>query len=319
MVKRICIIGGSGFVGRAITRAARNAGYDIAVGCRHPERARDMLVKGVALHRVDIASGRGLEVVVAGADCVINLVGLLYEKGSQTFEAVHVHGTEHVLAACKAADVRRYLHMSTLGADADSPSAYARTKAEAEAVVKASGFTWTIFRPSVIFGAGDSFFNKFKRMTDVMPVLPVIAGDTRFQPVWVEDVARAFVVSIDNRHVRRKTFELGGPEVFTFRELLVRMLEALGRRRLLLPVPLPVARVMAACMQFLPVPPLTPDQLVLLGRDNVVDGPAFPSMFGKPSAVGAVLPTYIGGGQADMLQHRLDENRRQYWGRTRLS
>jgi len=319
MVKRICIIGGSGFVGHAITRAARNAGYDIVVGCRHPERARDMLVRGVTLHRVDIASGRGLEVAVTGADCVINLVGLLYEKGSQTFEAVHVHGTEHVLAACKAAGVERYLHMSALGADADSPSAYARTKAQAEAAVKGSGLNWTIFRPSIIFGAGDSFFNKFKRMTDLAPVLPVIEGGTRFQPVWVEDVARAFVISAESRHVRHKTFELGGPEVFTLRELLECMLETLGRRRLLLPVPRPVARVMAACMQFLPVPPLTPDQLILLSRDNFVDGPAFPTMFGKPSAVGAVLPTYIGGSQANLLQHRLDEDRRQYWGKTRLS
>ncbi len=319
MVKRVCIIGGSGFVGRAITRAARNAGYDIAIGCRHPERARDMLVKGVTLQRVDIASGRGLAEAVRGADCVMNLVGLLYEKGRQTFEAVHVHGTEHVLAACKAAGVGRYLHMSALGADIDSPSAYARTKAQAEVAVKDSGLAWTIFRPSIIFGAGDSFFNKFRRMTDVMPVLPVIEGGTRFQPVWVEDVARAFVISVDSRHVRRKVFALGGPEVFTFRELLERMLEVLGRRRLLLPVPRPVARLMAACLQFLPVPPLTPDQLVLLSRDNVVDGQAFPSMFGKPSPVGAVLPTFIGGGQADMLQHRLDENRRQYWGRTRLS
>jgi len=319
MAKQICIIGGSGFVGRAITHAARSEGHEVIIGCRHPEKARDLQVAGARLTRVDVTSGFGLDRAVARADCVINLVGLLFEKGSQTFAAAHIRGTEHILATCTRAGVQQYLHMSALGADADSPSKYAQTKAKAETAVKQSKLDYTIFRPSIIFGAGDSFFNKFKQMTALVPVLPVIAGETRFQPVWVEDVARAFIACIGNRHVKGKVFELGGPEVFTFRELLELMLRLLDRRQMLVSVPKPVARGMAAIMQFLPTPPLTPDQLKLLQRDNVVAGATFPPIFGKPSSVSEVLPTYIGGSQASNLQHRLDDDRRQYWGNINLS
>ncbi len=313
MAKRICIIGGSGFIGRAITRAARAKGHEVTIGCRHPQKARDMQVEGARLIKVDVTTGRGLDEAVANTDCVINLVGLLFERGSQTFEAAHVGGTEHILDACKKAKVKRYLHMSALGALASSPSQYARTKAAAEAAVKKSKLAYTIIRPSIVFGAGDSFFNKFKQIASFVPVLPVIEGGTRFQPVWVEDVARVFVSCISNRNVKGKTFELGGPEVFTFRELLELMLQTLGWSRLLLPVPGFVARIMATFMQLLPIPPLTPDQLILLQRDNVVKKGGFPSAFGKPSALGEVLPTYIGGNQALNLQNRLDHNRRHYW------
>lgn len=319
MAKRICIIGGSGFIGRAITRAARAEGHAVTIGCRHPQKARDLLVEGARLIKVDVTTGRGVEEAVAGADCVVNLVGLLFQKGSQTFDAAHVGGTEHMLDACKRAGVKQYLHMSALGADADSPSEYASTKAAAEAAVRKSRLNWTIIRPSIVFGAGDSFFNKFKQMAALAPVLPVIEGGTRFQPVWVEDVARVFVKCIGNRHVKGKAFELGGPEVFTFRELLELMLQTLGWSRLLLPVPGFAARIIATFMQLLPTPPLTPDQLLLLKRDNVVEKGGFPSAFGKPSALGEVLPTYIGGSQAGNLQERLDDNRRQYWGKANLS
>lgn len=312
MGKHICIIGGSGFVGRAIVKAAREQGHDITIACRHPERARDLMVEGARLVKADVVDGYGLDEAVQGADCVISLVGILFEKGRQSFEAAHVRGTEHLLAACERAHTPQYLHMSALGADAASASVYARTKAAAEERVQQSGLNWTIFRPSVIYGAGDSFFNRFRQLSTFPLILPVIGGDTRFQPVWVEDVARAFVASIGNRHTTKQTYELGGPKVYTMRELLAMFMQAMGRQRLLLSVPRPVAGIMASLLQFLPTPPLTPDQLRLLQRDNTVDGRAFPKVFGKPAALEEVLPTLLDTRSAH-LQQRLDRHRRYYW------
>jgi len=313
VIRHICIVGGSGFVGRAIAHAARKQGYHVTVACRHPEKARDMLVSGIRMVRADVVSGRGLDEAVADAGCVINLVGLLFEKGRYTFDAAHVHGAEKILTACKRAGVRQCLHMSALGADPNSTSAYSRTKATAEARVRQSHMEWTIFRPSIIYGAGDAFFNRFRQLTDSVPVLPVIEANTRFQPVWVEDVARAFVAAAGNRHARGKTYELGGPRSYSFRELLEMMLCLLNRKCLLISVPGPAARLMALCMQWLPSPPLTPDQLILLKHDNVVSGVAFPEEFGKPAALEDILPTYLTDNRAIRLQQRLDHNRKQFW------
>jgi len=310
----LCIIGGSGFVGRALIGAAREKGYQVTVACRHPERARKLGVEGAKLAKADITNGRGLDEAVTGADCVINLVGLLYERGRQTFEAAHVRGTENIINACQRAGVKRYLHMSALGANTESESKYARTKAEAEDYVRTTKhLEWTIFRPSIIFGEGDSFFNKFKTMSALAPVFPVIEGNTRFQPVWVQDVARAFIESIQNRQTYGKTFELGGPMAYTFRELLELLLRVLSRNRLLLPVPKPAAKIIATFGQFLPTPPLTPDQLILLGHDNIVQGEAFPALFGAPTNLEAILPAYIHGSRMARQQKSLDRFRRQYW------
>jgi len=313
MGKHVCIIGGNGFVGRAIARAATEQGHTLTIACRHPERARDLRVEGARLVRADIVDGRGLDQAVTGADCVINLVGILFERGRESFEGVHVHGTEHVLAACREAHTPQYLHMSALGADSASPSAYARSKAKAEERVRQSRLHWTIFRPSVIYGAEDSFFNRFRKLSSFPLILPVIGGDTRFQPVWVEDVARAFVSSIGNRHTNRQTYALGGPKTYTLRQLLALFMQALGRRRLLLEIPKPVAKTMAAFAQFLPTPPLTPDQLKLLQHDNTVDGEPFPAAFGTPEALEDVLPTLVADHRAEHLQRRLDRYRRNYW------
>ncbi|MDT8375135.1 MAG: complex I NDUFA9 subunit family protein [Mariprofundaceae bacterium] len=312
MSKQVCIIGGSGFVGRAMVRQAVRAGYTVVVACRHPERARDLLVEGVSLVKADVTTGRGLDEAVAGSDCVINLVGLLFERGRYSFDAAHVKGTEHVIEAVRRSAVTRYLHMSALGAGKIPESRYARSKGEAETRVRRSGLCWTIFRPSVIFGEGDSFLNRFKAMSRFAPVLPVIAGETRFQPVWVEDVARAFIASIDNRHLVGKVFELAGPKRYSFMQLMQLLMRCLGRNRLLLPVPGFAAKIMAAFMQLLPVPLLTPDQLKLLQHDSVVDGEPFPAVFGTPSALEEVLPTYIRNGQAGRLQSRLDDSRARY-------
>ena len=313
MGKHICIIGGSGFVGRVLTRRAIDEGYQVTVACRHPERSREILAMGARLVRANITDGKGVQEAVQGADCVINLVGLLFEKGASNFEAAHVKGAEHVLAVCAQTGVKQYIHMSALGAGKVPASAYARTKAEAENLVrKSAGLCWSIFRPSIIYGEGDNFFNQFKKMSALLPVLPVIEGKTRFQPVWVEDVARAMLAVVGDKDACGKTYELGGPKAYSFRHLLEILMGELDRSRLLLPVPRFAAKLIAGFAQFLPVPPLTPDQLVLLQQDNVLEGKAFPKKFGQAAELEKVLPTYIRGNQPERLQYRLDHCRKYY-------
>lgn len=313
MAKVICIIGGSGFVGRSVVRQALAEGYAVRVACRHPEKARAMLVEGASLHKVDIVDGHGLDAAVDGVDYVINLVGLLLERGRYSFDAAHVRGTEHILAACQQANVRRYVHMSALGSTAGSDSAYGRSKYEAEQRVRAADLDWTIMRPSIIYGADDSFFNKFDQLTTFAPVFPVIAGATLFQPVWVEDVARAFVLALEDQTTFSQCYDLGGPHRYRFSELLRLMLEVKGRNRLLIPLPHVAASLMATLMQFLPVPPLTPDQLLMLQQDNVVEGEgSFPVAFGVASTVEQILPTYINGKRVGRSQDSMNACRENY-------
>ncbi len=314
MDTRICLIGGSGFVGRAMVRQAARHGYAVTVACRHPERARDLQVEGVRLVRADIADGRGLDEALADADVAINLVGLLVERGRQNFAAVHVRGTEHVLAACKRAGITQYLHMSALGAGRVPASHYATTKAEAEERVRQSGLAWTIFRPSVIYGKGDAFLGRFRAMSR-LPVLPIAGGDTRFQPVWVDDVARAFMLAVGNRHANGQTYELGGPDAYTLRQIVAMLLAALGRKRLVINLPFPIAAVVAALGRLLPNPPLTGDQIALLRRDNTIDGDPFPAIFGTPASLEAMLPALTAPNPSSRLQHQLDARRRHYLNR----
>jgi len=302
MTQRVCIIGGSGFVGRVIVRQAIRAGHDVTVACRHPEKARSLIVEGVRLIKADLSDGRGLDDAIAGADCVINLVGLLFERGRYDFDTVHVHGTEHVLAACKRHNVKQYLHMSALGAGTIPASSYSRSKGDAEGYVRQSGMTWTLIRPSIIYGMGDSFFTKFKDMSAMLPILPVIQPETRFQPVWVEDVARVFVQSIGNRHVHEQTYELAGPKIYSFMDLMTLLMSTLQRKRLLLPVPNIFAKLLATISRLLPTPLLTADQLLLLQHDNVATGESFPSQFGQPASLESILPNYISGNQIERLQ-----------------
>ena len=312
MSKRICIIGGTGFVGREIARQAIEAGYQVVVTSRCPARARDLLVKGIRIVNADVTTGKGLAEAVSGCDTVINLVGLLYSRGRNNFQSAHIDGANHVISVCKEAGVSQLLHMSALFPDeAAKQSDYARTKLAAEKAVRDSGLNWTIFKPSIIFGAHDSFLMRFKSLSSIGPVLPVIAGNTKFQPVWVEDVARAFVLSIGNKTVNHQSYELAGNETYTFREILSMWMGALGRNRLLLPVPGFVASIMATISGLLPVPLITADQLKLLSFDNVTDK-AFPDQFGTPASLKSLLPTLATGGQAALFQSMLDKSRAHY-------
>ena len=314
MAKRVCIIGGTGFVGRSIVRQALDAGHDVVVTTRHPARARHLLVQGAQVCKVDICTGKGLNEAVQDCDVVINLVGLLFERGGNTFNAAHQQGAEHVTQACKDANVTQLLHMSALlDAQSTESSVYASTKHAAEALVKQSGLDWTIFRPSLIFGAQDSFLMRFKALSSLGVVLPVIAGETKFQPIWVEDVARAFVASIGNSQVNQVSYALAGNQTYTFKALLALWMQALGRNRLLLPVPNIAASVLALVSKVMPTPLLTADQLTLLQYDNVVpEGEAFPSIFGESVAFESLLPSLAAGGKAQQLQTTLDCARTRY-------
>ncbi|RLL51549.1 complex I NDUFA9 subunit family protein [Mariprofundus sp. EBB-1] len=312
MGKRVCIIGGSGFVGRSIVDQAIAAGHQVSVACRHPERARDLLIKGVKLHAVDVTDGRGMDTALKNQDVVIYLVGLLFEKGRQNFASAHVDGVARTITACKQAGIKQYIHMSALGAGDVIESSYASTKGEAESLVRDSGLNWTIFRPSIIYGAGDNFFNKFKAMSALLPIMPVISGSSLFQPIWVEDVARAFVCSIGNKHVSGQRYDLGGPKAYSFQAMLELLMNTLDRNRLLIPVPGFAAKLMATFTGILPTPPITLDQLKLLSHDNTIDGEAFPTQFGTASALEQILPSYIGQSQAEELQQRLDSSRQHY-------
>jgi len=236
---------------------------------------------------------------VRQADAVVNLVGILYARGRQTFEAVHVEGADAVARAAAGAGARM-VHVSAIGADANSPSQYARTKAAGEDAVRAAVPGAAIFRPSIMFGPEDDFFNRFAAMARLSPVLPLVGGGhTRFQPVFVGDVAEAVARAVDGEAAGGTTYELGGPEVKTFRELMAFVLATTGRRRLLVPLPFPLASLQAAFLQILPKPPLTPDQVKLLRVDNVVSDQAQRERrtleaFGiAPTTIEAIVPTYL--------------------------
>ena len=232
---------------------------------------------------------------------MINLVGVLYQHGPQRFAAVHAEGARRVAAAARAAGVKRLLHVSALGADPASPSLYARTKAEGEAMVREQFPEAVILRPSVVFGPEDDFFNRFAEMARFSPFLPLIGGGkTRFQPVYVGDVADAAVAILDRPQdapftPAGKTYELAGPRIYSFKELMVLLLAEIDRKRILLPVPWGIARLQAAVLGLLPQPPLTLDQLKLLQRDNIASGqlPGFTELGIVPDGPEAILPAYL--------------------------
>jgi len=294
------VLGGSGFIGRYIVQRLAARGDVIPVGCRHAEEAKFLMPLGnvgqiAALH-VTMDDERLLPAYLAGNDALVNCVGILRESGSQTFERVHHTGPARLARLAREAGIERFVHISAIGADPRSPSAYARTKAAGEAAVRDAFPTVTILRPSVVFGPEDQFFNRFATMATLSPVLPLIGGgDTRFQPVYVGDVADAVLKCLDDPTTAGRTYELGGPKVYTFRELIELVLSEVRRKRLLIDLPFGLAAFQARLMSILPSPPLTPDQVELLKRDNVVSSGALTlaALGIAPTAVEGILPTYL--------------------------
>ncbi len=302
--KLVTIIGGSGFLGRHITRALARQGHRIRVAVRRPDLAGHVQPLGTPGQIMPVQANlrypESVEAACAGSDVVINLVGVLFSSGGQTFSALHAHGARVAARAAKNAGAAQFIQMSAIGADEDSASEYARTKAEGEAAAREEFPGATIIRPSIVFGPEDNFFNQFAAMARFSPVLPLIGGgETRFQPVFVGDVAEAIATLVANGNGNGKTWEFGGPAQRSFRELLEYVLEVTGRKRLLVPVPFGLARIKATILGLLPNPLLTADQVDLLKSDNVVsdaaiaEGRTLEGLGIKPEPIEAIVPEYL--------------------------
>jgi NADH dehydrogenase len=293
------VFGGSGFIGRYVVKRLAASGYVVRVAVRDPEAALFLKPMGAVGQIVPIfASVTDRPTVaraVAGADVVVNLVGILAERRAGDFQRVQADGAGLVAQEAAAASVERMVQMSAIGADPASASMYGRTKGQGEASVLAAFPRATILRPSLVFGPEDQFFNRFGSMAALSPVMPVIAGNSRFQPVYVADVADAVMAALGREDALGRTYELGGPRIWTFRELLVWIVHQTRRQCRLLEVPMGFARFQASVLEKLPGRLLTQDQLVLLAQDNVVssDAATLASLGIVATPVELVVPAYL--------------------------
>jgi uncharacterized protein YbjT (DUF2867 family) len=298
-LRLVTVFGGSGFVGSAIVERLAHDGVDVRVAVRRPERVRAAAAAGrgrIMPVRADVWEEGSVAPAVAGADAVVNTVGHYVARGQRTFEAIHGQGARNVAKTAASAGVRRLVHISGIGADLASPSPYVRARAMGERFVREAFPEATIFRPSVIFGPGDAFFNLLARLTRVLPVLPLFGtGATRLQPVFVGDVAEALARALVRPEAAGRTYELGGPHTYTYREILQLVLRQTGRRRLLLPVPFRVWDMLAALLSPLLEPPVSGDQVTLMKEDNVVgsDVGTLSDLGITPTPVEAILPAYL--------------------------
>jgi uncharacterized protein YbjT (DUF2867 family) len=304
--KLAVVFGGSGFLGRNVVRELAKRDWRVRVAVRRPHLAQFLRPMGavgqIQLKQTNVRYLPSVAEALKGADAVVNLIGLLHQKGAQRFDTVQAGGAATIARLVGEAGIHRFAHVSAIGADEESDSLYARTKGEGERAVRETVPTATILRPSVIFGQEDSFFNKFATMANWFPALPLIGGGkTRFQPIYVDDVADAVCEVLTHPDAASRTYELGGPRVYTFRELMELILQETGRKRILAPVPFPVASLMGVAgevMNWVPIfePPLTRDQIKLLKHDNVVSETAegvIADLGVKPHTVESILPSYM--------------------------
>ncbi|MGB7010285.1 MAG: complex I NDUFA9 subunit family protein [Pseudolabrys sp.] len=299
----ITVYGGSGFLGRHVVRALAKRNYRIRVAVRRPELAGFLQPLGRVgqIHAVqtNLRHASSVEMAARDAQVLVNLVGILFERGRQRFDAVHAYGAEQVALAANAHGARM-VHVSAIGADANSSSVYGRSKANAEHLALAAQPSTTIMRPSILFGPEDDFFNRFAALARISPALPLVGGGlTRFQPVFVGDVASAIADAVDGKTRPGTVYELGGPDVRTFRELMQFVLTTIERKRLLVSLPFVMARAQAAFLQYFPKPMLTPDQVEMLRSDNVVSQAAtseartLQGLGIDPSPIEAIVPSYL--------------------------
>lgn len=295
------IFGGTGFIGRYVVERLADRRARILAISRSP-RSRGVhlqplgAVGQIVVQSADLSSEAALRRAVAGAAGVVNLIGILHETRRQPFAEVHGALPGRIAAAARAEGVPRMVHISAIGADAGSASAYARSKAEGERRVREEFPAATILRPSIVIGPEDGFFNRFAALARVLPALPLIGGgSTRFQPVYVGDVAGAVVAALERDDCQGRSYELGGPQIYTFAELMRYMLQVIGRRRLLIDVPFGLANLQARFLELLPAPPLTRDQVELLKHDNVVS-PGMPGLEAlgiTPTPIELIVPQYL--------------------------
>jgi uncharacterized protein YbjT (DUF2867 family) len=298
----VTVIGGSGFLGRYIAQRMARRGWRVRVACRRPNEALFVQTYGVVGQvlpvQCNIRDEESTRRVIVDADAVVNCVGVLWESGRNRFDAVQAEGAGRAARLAAAEGVRRFVQVSAIGADPESPSAYGRTKAAGEKAVQEAFPEAVILRPSIMFGPEDQFFNQFAAMARFTPVLPLVGADTRFQPVWVEDVAEAAARGATGE-ADPGIYELGGPRVATFRELMQLMLKIIRRRRAIANIPFPLARLQARFLQLAGLlgikPMLTVDQVRLLERDNIVSQGArgFAELGIQPTAMEAVLDGYL--------------------------
>ena len=296
----VAVFGGSGFIGRYLVRRLAAAGWRVAVAVRNPRRAHFLQPLGdvgqIVPVRCDVTRREEVRAVLAGAGALVNLAGILFERGRRSFRRVHVEAAEHIGEAAAAAGIRRAVQVSAIGAAPRSRSAYGRSKAQAEAALRRHLPEAVVLRPGVVFGPEDDFFNRFGRMAALSPAIPLIGGGlTRFQPVYVDDVAAAIAAALEERSAAGRTYELGGPAIYSFRALMEIMRRETGRRVLLLPLPFFAARLLASVLQFAPRPPLTPDQLRLLESDNVAAAASLglPELGIEARTVEVEVPRYL--------------------------
>jgi NADH dehydrogenase len=298
--RRVTVFGGSGFVGRYVVKRLAAQGTVVRVAVRDVEGAKFLKPYGPVGQIVPVAcnvrNDPSVAAAVHGAEAVINLVGLLQPSGANSFRAVQAEGAGRIATAAAAASAERLIQVSAIGADPESPAEYARSKAAGEMAAKAAFPGVSIVRPSLVIGPEDDFFNRFAQMARMAPALPLIGGGkTRFQPIYVGDLADAIMAVLERPETAGRTYEIGGPQVMTFRELLELMFRITGRPKPLLPIPFPVAELMGTVLGVLPFAPLTHDQVILLKRDNVVSpGAEGVAELGiDPTAIEGVLPAYL--------------------------
>lgn len=295
-INQVCVLGGSGFVGSAIVHKLSAAGYAVKVLSRRREGAKHLtLLPNVQVAECDVFNDAELSMHMQSCDAVINLVGILHEGKNVTFEAMHHDLPKRIAVLCERLGIKRLLHMSALQTSAEAPSAYLRSKAAGEAAVMAHSkkINVTIFQPSVIFGRGDNFLNMLATVVKLMPVIALAKPDARFQPIWVEDVAEAFVSSLDNVATYGKTYELGGPRVYTLRELVEFVIFVLGKKRKIVGLNDKLSYWQAYAMEKLPIKLMTRDNFYSMQVDSICNGPLAAELGIKPTAIEAVVPEYL--------------------------
>lgn len=300
-INQITVFGGSGFIGRHLIRRLAKTGAIIRVPTRDPENALVLKPMGdigqIVPFACSVRNDDAIAEAIGRSDAVINLIGILYKKGRDTFQTVHVETAARIARLAKQGGAQHLLHMSSLGADGESLSSYARSKAAGERAVRTFFPDAVIIRPSIVFGPGDNFFNMFAKLARISPVLPLIGGGaTRFQPVYVGDVAKAMSEVLQRPEARGMAYDLAGPQTYSFRELLELMLHITGQRRCLVGIPWPLAKIQAAIMEHMPHPMLTRDQVELLKTDNVIRNPHGETLRDlgiSPMALEVILPAYL--------------------------
>ena len=295
--RTVCVFGGTGFVGRALATRLMQAGHDVRIPTRRLDRHKDLLVlPTVSLRPGDVYDPGFIRDVIGGCDAVINLVGVLNEGRGATFAAAHVALPEKIVAACQEQGVPRLLHMSALNAAASAPSRYLRSKAAGEEIVRVSDLAFTVFRPSVIFGRRDGFLNRFARLLKLAPGLfPLACPNARFQPVYVEDVTRAFAQALGEYRTHGQTYALCGPRVYTLQEIVEYLARLLHRKQRIVGLNDTLSRLQATLAEFVPGKPFSRDNYASLKLDSVCDGPnALTDVFGiRPTLLDEIAPSYI--------------------------